>query len=121
MKTIKNLIPTYWSNRMLYQFREEDKAIEKIKKANLTEEQKINSILLIYNGLSNLSGQANKKEVKKTSAVTLIRGFLGISGAVMAYLGIMFSILDPEKELYSDWGNRLLLLSILAFLIMFHI
>jgi len=51
MKDIRNLIPTYWSNRMLYQLREENKAIEKIKKANLTEEQKINAILLIYNGL----------------------------------------------------------------------
>lgn len=51
MKTIKNSIPTYWSSRMLYQIREEDKAIEKIKKANLTEEQKINAISLIYNGL----------------------------------------------------------------------
>lgn len=51
METIKNLIPTIWSNRMLYQLREENKAIEKIKKANLTEEQKINAISLIYGGL----------------------------------------------------------------------
>lgn len=48
---MKNFISTYWSNLMLYQLREEDKAIEKIKKANLTEEQKTNAILLIYNGL----------------------------------------------------------------------
>lgn len=51
MKNIRNFIPTCWSSRMLYQFREEDKAIKKIKKANLTEEQKTNAILLIYNGL----------------------------------------------------------------------
>jgi len=36
---------------MLYRMREEDKAVEKINKANLTKEQKINAILLIYNGL----------------------------------------------------------------------
>ena len=51
MKDIRNLIPTYWSARMLYQMTEEDKAVEKIKKANLTEEQKLNAILLIHNGL----------------------------------------------------------------------
>ena len=48
---MKNFISTYWSNLLLYQLREEDKVIEKIKKANLTEEQKTNAISLIYNGL----------------------------------------------------------------------
>ena len=51
MRDIRNFIPTYWSAQMLYRYREEDKAIKKIKKANLTEEQKINAILLIHNGL----------------------------------------------------------------------
>jgi len=51
MKDIRDFIPTYWSNRMLYQIKEEGKAVEKINKAKLTEEQKINAILLIYNGL----------------------------------------------------------------------
>jgi len=36
---------------MLYRLREEDKAIEKIKKANLTEKEKSIAAMLIYNGL----------------------------------------------------------------------
>ena len=51
MKDIRNLIPTYWSAQMLYRMTEENKAIEKIKKANLTEEQKNFAILFIHNGL----------------------------------------------------------------------
>ena len=51
MKDIKNFIPTIWSNRMLYQFELENKAVEKIKKANLTKEEKINAISLVYAGL----------------------------------------------------------------------
>ena len=51
MKDIKSFIPTIWSNRILYQFELENKAVEKIKKEKLTKEQKINAILLIYNGL----------------------------------------------------------------------
>ena len=51
MRDIRNFIPTVWSAQMLYRMREENKAIEKIKKANLTEEQKINATCLIYGGL----------------------------------------------------------------------
>lgn len=48
---MKNCIPTYWSAQMLYRMREENKAIEKIEKANLTKEQKAIAAMLIYNGL----------------------------------------------------------------------
>ena len=48
---IKDAIPTFWFNQMLYRLREEDKAIEKIKKANLTKEEKAMAAMLIHNGL----------------------------------------------------------------------
>lgn len=48
---MEDFIPTYWSAQMLYRFREEDKAIEKIRKANLTSEQKCDAIALIHSGL----------------------------------------------------------------------
>jgi len=52
MKDIKNFIPTIWSSRMLYRMRLENKAIDKInKEADLTKEEKINAISLVYGGL----------------------------------------------------------------------
>jgi len=44
MVKMKSFIPTYWSELLLHQLIEEDKVVEKIKKAKLTEEQKINAI-----------------------------------------------------------------------------
>ena len=51
MKTIRNSIPTIWSAQLIHQLRAEDKAIEKIKKANLTEEEKAIAACLVYEGL----------------------------------------------------------------------